>query len=179
MRLIDERPVEALDRLQGGHWEGDLIMGTGNRSAIGTLVERITRYVILLHLPGAIGTADAVRHAVTSTLVALPGGLRRTLTWDQGKKLGVSRLRGKPRDGRASLNGIVDVHQDGRVHPGVELSRTARPDAAIAPAIDHPSREFELRPNRDATVPPHRKCDRVPCPFPVLRRLGLPASYAK
>jgi IS30 family transposase len=87
MRMIGERPVEALDRLQGGHWEGDLIMGTGNRSAIGTLVERTTRYVILLHLPGAIGTADAVRHAITSALVALPGALRRTLTWDQGKEL--------------------------------------------------------------------------------------------
>jgi IS30 family transposase len=87
MRMIDERPVEALDRMQRGHWEGDLIMGTGNRSAIGTLVERTTRYVILLHLPGGIGTADAVRHAITSALVALPGALRRTLTWDQGKEL--------------------------------------------------------------------------------------------
>jgi transposase, IS30 family len=84
MRMIAERPAEASDRVPGGHWEGDLIMGTGNRSAIGTLVERATRFVILLHLPGAIGTADALRHAVTSALVALPDTLRRTLTWDQG-----------------------------------------------------------------------------------------------
>jgi IS30 family transposase len=87
MRMIDERPVEVLDRVQGGHWEGDLIMGSGNRSAIGTLVERTTRFVILLHLPGGVGTADAVRHAITSALVPLPDGLRRTLTWDQGKEL--------------------------------------------------------------------------------------------
>jgi len=87
MRMLDERPMEALDRVQGGHWEGDLIMGPGNRSAIGTLVERTTRFVVLLHLPGGIGTADAVRQAVTSALMMLPGGLRRTLTWDQGKEL--------------------------------------------------------------------------------------------
>jgi IS30 family transposase len=87
MRMIDERPAEALDRVQGGHWEGDLIMGPGNRSAIGTLVERTTRFLILLHLPDAVGTADSVRRAITSALVPLPGGLRRTLTWDQGKEL--------------------------------------------------------------------------------------------
>jgi len=50
MRMIAERPVAVEDRVQAGHWEGDLIMGTGNRSAIGTLVERSTRYLILLHL---------------------------------------------------------------------------------------------------------------------------------
>ena len=87
MRMIDERPTEALDRVQSGHWEGDLIMGPGNRSAIGTLVERTTRFLILLHLPDGTGTADTVRHAVASALVSLPGGLRRTLTWDQGKEL--------------------------------------------------------------------------------------------
>ncbi len=87
MRMIDERPAEATDRVQGGHWEGDLIMGPGNRSAIGTLVERTTRFLILLHLPDGIGTAEAVRHAITCELERLPGGLRRTLTWDQGKEL--------------------------------------------------------------------------------------------
>lgn len=55
MRMIDERPVEALDRVQSGHWEGDLTMGPGNWSAIGTLVERTTRIAILLHLPGGSG----------------------------------------------------------------------------------------------------------------------------
>jgi IS30 family transposase len=87
MRMIGERPLEVDDRLQAGHWEGDLIMGPGNRSAIGTLVERSTRFLILLPLPGAIATADAVRHAITSAFAVLPAGLRRTLTWDQGKEL--------------------------------------------------------------------------------------------
>jgi transposase, IS30 family len=87
MRMIGERPREAEDRLQAGHWEGDLIMGPGNRSAIGTLVERSTRFLILLPFPGAVATANAVRHAITSAFVALPAGLRRTLTWDQGKEL--------------------------------------------------------------------------------------------
>jgi IS30 family transposase len=87
MRMIDERPAEAEDRVQAGHWEGDLIMGPGNRSAIGTLVERTTRFLILLHMSEGIATAATVRHAVSSAFVSLPDGLRRTLTWDQGKEL--------------------------------------------------------------------------------------------
>lgn len=87
MRMIDERPPEAADRVQVGHWEGDLIMGAGNRSAIGTLVERATRFLILLPLPDAIATADGVREAIRQALEGLPAGLRRTLTWDQGKEL--------------------------------------------------------------------------------------------
>ncbi len=87
MRMIDERPAEVEDRSQAGHWEGDLIMGPGNRSAIGTLVERRTRFLVLLHMPDAISTAAAVGHAVSSAFSGLPDGLRRTLTWDQGKEL--------------------------------------------------------------------------------------------
>jgi IS30 family transposase len=87
MRMLDERPVEAVDRVQAGHWEGDLIMGPSNRSAIGTLVERRTRFVVLLWFPDAVATAQAVRDAVARSLIALPAGLRRTLTWDQGKEL--------------------------------------------------------------------------------------------
>ena len=87
MRMIDERPVEVEDRVQPGHWEGDLIMGAGNRSAIGTLVERTTRFLILLAFPDGIATTDGVRDAITSTLETLPQPLRRTLTWDQGKEL--------------------------------------------------------------------------------------------
>jgi IS30 family transposase len=87
MRMIDERPAEVEDRAQAGHWEGDLIMGAGNRSAIGTLVERTTRYLILLAFPDGVPSTDAVRHAITDALQSVPVALRRTLTWDQGKEL--------------------------------------------------------------------------------------------
>ena len=62
-------------------------MGPGNRSAIGTLVERSTRFLILLHIPAAVPTAITVREAISAALVGLPPGLARTLTWDQGKEL--------------------------------------------------------------------------------------------
>ena len=87
MRMIDERPAEVDDRVQAGHWEGDLIMGAGNRSAIGTLVERTTRYLVLLPFPDGIATTDGVRQAITDSLESVPVGLKRTLTWDQGKEL--------------------------------------------------------------------------------------------
>ncbi len=87
MRMIDERPIEVEDRAQPGHWEGDLIMGAGNRSAIGTLVERTTRFLILLPFTDAVASTEGVRHAITAALAELPAGLRRTLTWDQGKEL--------------------------------------------------------------------------------------------
>ena len=91
MRMIDERPDEAEDRVQAGHWEGDLIMGAGNQSAIGTLVERTTRFLILLPFADGIATADGVRQAITSALESLPQLLRRTLTWDQGKELAMHK----------------------------------------------------------------------------------------
>ena len=81
--MIAERPAEADDRAVPGHWEGDLITGTENKSAIGTLVERTTGFVILLHLPhdhGAVAVAEAMIHKMAQ----LPEILLRTLTWDQG-----------------------------------------------------------------------------------------------
>jgi IS30 family transposase len=86
MIMISDRPAEASDRAVPGHWEGDLIMGKGGRSAIGTLVERSSRYVMLLHLPHG-RTAEAVRVALTRQLARMPADLRRTLTWDQGKEM--------------------------------------------------------------------------------------------
>lgn len=100
--LISQRPAEAADRAVPGHWEGDLIIGLDS-SAIGTLVERPTRYTMLLHLPRMDGHgegprvkngpalaghgAEAVRDAIAATITTLPEQLRRSLTWDQGAEM--------------------------------------------------------------------------------------------
>jgi IS30 family transposase len=100
--LISERPAEAADRAVPGHWEGDLIVGL-NSSAIGTLVERTTRFTLLLHLPPMDGHgsqvrikngpataghgAEAVRDAIADAIATLPVQLRRSLTWDQGAEM--------------------------------------------------------------------------------------------
>ena len=87
------------DRAVPGHWEGDLIMGsTASKSAIGTLVERASRFVMLLHLPDGHG-ADAVDEAMIETMSQLPETLRRTLTWDQGHEMTITprdRCRDRP-----------------------------------------------------------------------------------
>jgi transposase, IS30 family len=86
MVMISERPAEVEDRAIPGHWEGDLLIGTDCRSAVGTLVERTTRYVMLFHLPNgrdASGVEHAMRHAIST----LPAQLRRSITWDQGKEM--------------------------------------------------------------------------------------------
>jgi IS30 family transposase len=100
--MISERPAEAADRAVPGHWEGDLILGLDS-SAIGTLVERTTRFTMLLHLPRMAGHgseprakngpalaghgAEAVRDAVAASIATLPEQLRRSLTWDQGAEM--------------------------------------------------------------------------------------------
>jgi IS30 family transposase len=106
--MISQRPAEAADRAVPGHWEGDLILGLGS-SAIGTLVERTTRFTMLLHLPRMDGHgqprvhngpalaghgAEAVRDAIAATITTLPQQLRKSLTWDQGAEMAEhARLR--------------------------------------------------------------------------------------
>ena len=86
MVLISERPPEVEDRSVPGHWEGDLLMGSSNKSAIGTLVERSTRYVMVFPLTGG-KSAEDVRVAMTKVIQTLPATLRRTLTWDRGVEM--------------------------------------------------------------------------------------------
>jgi IS30 family transposase len=83
MVMISERPAEVLDRAVPGDWEGDLIIGKDKSSAIGTLVERRSRFVLLLHLPGR-RDALSVREEMTRVMMTLPAELRRSITWDQG-----------------------------------------------------------------------------------------------
>jgi IS30 family transposase len=83
---IAERPAEAADRVVPGHWEGDLILGAGCRSAIGTLVERVTGFTLLLHLPED-HTAATVADAMSVAIGRLPEQLWRSLTWDQGSEM--------------------------------------------------------------------------------------------
>jgi IS30 family transposase len=86
MIMISERPPEADDRAVPGHWEGDLLIGGDCRSAVGTLVERTTRYLMLLHLPDG-RNADGVERAMRQAITTLPEELRRSITWDQGKEM--------------------------------------------------------------------------------------------
>lgn len=88
---ISQRPASVEDRAVPGHWEGDLIIGKDNASAIATLVERSTRYVMLAHLPGGAHDAVTVRDALVRTMSTLPEHLRGSLTWDQGTEMALHR----------------------------------------------------------------------------------------
>lgn len=99
MRTIHERELEAVDRREPGHWEGDLIVGTQNRSAIGTLVERTSRFTILVHVPDD-KTSGTVTASLVKALRRIPGPMRRSLAWDRGSEMSdheaISMVTGVP-----------------------------------------------------------------------------------
>ena len=97
MAMISERPPEIEDRAVPGHWEGDLITGSRNKSAIGTLVERTTRFTILPHLPDG-HDAEHVQQAIIDKMQHLPKLLRNSLTWDQGAELALHKRIGASLD---------------------------------------------------------------------------------
>ena len=86
MKSIHQRDFDPSDRIQPGPQEGDLLIGTGNRSAIATLVERVSRLTLLVHLPGD-KTSKTVTTQVTKAKRRLPPGMRRSLTWDRGTEM--------------------------------------------------------------------------------------------
>lgn len=107
---ISGRPAEAGDRAIPGHWEGDLIIGKRNLSAIGTLVERSTGYTMLLHLPDGYAP-EQVRDVLAAKIATLPTSLRRSLTWDQG-----------PRDARLEARAPRRRHRDLFLRPAQALA---------------------------------------------------------
>jgi transposase, IS30 family len=141
---ISERPPEIEDRAVPGHWEGDLIMGADNRSAVGTLVERHTRYVMLLHLPDGHGPTQ-VRDAMIKAIQSLPEQLRGSITWDQGLEMGKHRdfsiatgvdvyfcdphspwQRGSNENTNGLLRQYMPKSTDLRQHSAADLERFAR-----------------------------------------------------
>jgi len=143
MTMIDDRPATVADRVEVGHWEGDYIMGTGNHSAIGTLVERTTRQLVLVHL-GHDRSAVALREALITTFSAIPAAMRRSLTWDQGKEMAghleLTRQTGMPvyfchahspwqRGSNENMNGLLrdyfPKHTDLRGHTAERLVAVA------------------------------------------------------
>ncbi|MEV7347280.1 IS30 family transposase, partial [Streptomyces sp. NPDC093544] len=138
MVMVSDRPAEAADRAVPGHWEGDCIVGPSHGSAIGTLVERTTRFTMLVHLPHG-HRAEHFHQALTATISELPPHLRRSLTWDQGNEMASHQLfstatdmpvyfcnPGSPwqRGSNENTNGLLRQY----FPKGTDLSRYSRED---------------------------------------------------
>ena len=126
--MISDRPAHVLERLEAGHWEGDLIAGPGHRSNIATLVERATRFTVLVPVPGS-RHAEVVHRGLVAALGTLPPDLRRSITWDQGTDLSVHTPE--------RLQAVA--HQLNRRPRAVLGGRTpAELSSALLPFPDHP-----------------------------------------
>ena len=171
IKPIRQRPAAAGNRRQAGHWEGDLIIGAGQRSAIATLVERKTRYTILVPLPGGHAAAP-VADALISAFTTLPAGLRRTLTWDQGNEMfqharieqatGLQIYFADPhspwqRGTNENTNGLLRQY----LPKSTDLGTYPRPE------LDHIAAELNDRP---------RRCLADRTPAQLMRRWHLPAT---
>ena len=163
--MISARPAEADDRAVPGHWEGDLIIGKDGASAIGTLVEHSTRFVLLLHLPGD-HSAEAVRDAMLAKIDTLPAQLWRSLTWDQGTEMA--------RHGEITLAAELPIYFWGPLHYSASTSPKAATYPPTPPTTSTPSPPNSTNdPARHSTGTPQPK----PCPNycrphqpPALRR---------
>ena len=163
--LIDHRPAVVEERSRWGDWEGDLIIGSKSRSAIGTLVERKSGYVMLLHLPDT-HTAVDVNVALTTVMSQLPPYLRRTLTWDQGSEMAnhdkIASLfddgvffahPGKPwqRGSNENMNGLL--RQYFRKHSDLSIHSAETPTLLSAKLNDRPRKRLNWRSPRQVSPP--------------------------
>jgi len=132
MVMISERLAEAEDRAVPGHWEGDLLIGGNLKSAVGTLVERTSRFVLLLHLPGG-RDAHLVEQAMRETVSTLPAGLARTITWDQGRRWPATPISLSPPASRPTSATRTSPGSAARTRTHMACSGSTCPKAVTCP----------------------------------------------